>query len=207
MHFFVRASLTIGLLLGLSVGSFLSPQTAWAQDQTATLTGTVLEDHSGNPLVAVNITLEGTILGVSTTYDGSFVLRNIPPGTYSVMASIIGFETVRQTVTLAAGETTRVTFQLHETEVTLDEVIAQGERVYSAASSVALRDFDLRTRPISSTQDLLQLTPGLVIAQHAGGGKAEQIFLRGFDADHGTDVAISVDGVPVNMVSHGHGQG
>ena len=49
--------------------------------------------------------------------------------------------------------------------------------------------------------------PGLVIAQHAGGGKAEQIFLRGFDADHGTDVAISVDGSPVNMVSHGHGQG
>ena len=54
---------------------------------------------------------------------------------------------------------------------------------------------------------MLQLMPGLIIAQHAGGGKAEQIFLRGFDADHGTDVAISVDGVPVNMVSHGHGQG
>jgi len=41
----------------------------------------------------------------------------------------------------------------------------------------------------------LRLTPGLLIAQHAGGGKAEQIFLRGFDADHGTDVAISVDGL------------
>jgi outer membrane receptor protein involved in Fe transport len=49
--------------------------------------------------------------------------------------------------------------------------------------------------------------PGLVIAQHGGGGKAEQIFLRGFDADHGTDVAVTVDGVPVNMVSHAHGQG
>lgn len=49
--------------------------------------------------------------------------------------------------------------------------------------------------------------PGVVIAQHAGGGKAEQIFARGFDADHGTDVAISVDGTPVNMVSHAHGQG
>lgn len=51
------------------------------------------------------------------------------------------------------------------------------------------------------------MVPGLVIAQHAGGGKAEQIFLRGFDADHGTDVAVSVDGTPVNMVSHAHGQG
>ena len=49
--------------------------------------------------------------------------------------------------------------------------------------------------------------PGLFIGQHAGGGKAEQIFLRGFDIDHGTDIAISVDGMPVNMVSHAHGQG
>jgi outer membrane cobalamin receptor len=51
------------------------------------------------------------------------------------------------------------------------------------------------------------MVPGLFIGQHAGGGKAEQIFLRGFDIDHGTDVAISVDGMPVNMVSHAHGQG
>jgi outer membrane receptor protein involved in Fe transport len=49
--------------------------------------------------------------------------------------------------------------------------------------------------------------PGLYTNQHAGGGKANQYFLRGFDADHGTDILISVDGVPVNMVSHGHGQG
>jgi outer membrane receptor protein involved in Fe transport len=49
--------------------------------------------------------------------------------------------------------------------------------------------------------------PGLVLAQHQGGGKADQLFLRGFDADHGTDVAVSIDGVPVNLPSHGHGQG
>jgi hypothetical protein len=49
--------------------------------------------------------------------------------------------------------------------------------------------------------------PGLFIAQHAGGGKAEQIFLRGFDIDHGTDLNLEVDGLPVNMVSHAHGQG
>ena len=60
---------------------------------------------------------------------------------------------------------------------------------------------------MQTAQDMLQLAPGLVITQHAGGGKAEQIFIRGFDADHGTDVAISTDGIPVNMVSHGHGQG
>ena len=49
--------------------------------------------------------------------------------------------------------------------------------------------------------------PGLFIGQHAGGGKAEQIFIRGFDVDHGTDLSISVHGIPVNMVSHAHGQG
>ncbi len=51
------------------------------------------------------------------------------------------------------------------------------------------------------------MAPGLVVVQHAGGGKANQYFLRGFDIDHGTDLALSVDGVPVNLVSHGHGQG
>lgn len=66
---------------------------------------------------------------------------------------------------------------------------------------------DLQTSPVNTSQDLLQKVPGLFIGQHAGGGKGEQMFLRGFDIDHGTDVAISVDGMPVNMVSHAHGQG
>ena len=66
---------------------------------------------------------------------------------------------------------------------------------------------DLKTNPVKSSQEILQKIPGLFIAQHAGGGKAEQIFLRGFDIDHGTDISIAVDGMPVNMVSHAHGQG
>ncbi len=51
----------------------------------------------------------------------------------------------------------------------------------------------------------MRIVPGLFVAQHAGGGKAEQIFLRGFDCDHGTDIQVSVDGLHVNMVSHAHG--
>ena len=66
---------------------------------------------------------------------------------------------------------------------------------------------DLETTPVNSSQEILRKVPGLFIGQHAGGGKAEQIFLRGFDIDHGTDITISVDGMPVNMVSHAHGQG
>ncbi len=80
-------------------------------------------------------------------------------------------------------------------------------RPISAASSLSVRDRDFQLRPVSSVADILRITPGLLVVQHAGGGKANQYFLRGFDADHGTDIALSVDGIPINMVSHGHGQG
>lgn len=88
-----------------------------------------------------------------------------------------------------------------------DTVVVTAERPWSAASDAQFRAADFALRPRNSAQDILRVVPGLVIAQHAGGGKAEQIFLRGFDADHGTDINISVDDSPVNMVSHGHGQG
>lgn len=70
-----------------------------------------------------------------------------------------------------------------------------------------LTPLDIKLRPTNTSQDILRMVPGLFIAQHAGGGKAEQIFLRGFDIDHGTDLSLEVDGMPVNMVSHAHGQG
>jgi TonB family protein len=82
-----------------------------------------------------------------------------------------------------------------------------GHKPQSAASSAVVRDRDLELRPIGSVQDILRVTPGLVTVQHSGGGKANQYFLRGFDADHGTDLALSLDGIPINLVSHAHGQG
>jgi hypothetical protein len=66
---------------------------------------------------------------------------------------------------------------------------------------------DIANRGVSNSQEILRMVPGLFIAQHQGGGKAEQIFLRGFDNDHGKDIALSLDGMPINMVSHAHGQG
>ena len=60
------------------------------------------------------------------------------------------------------------------------------------------------TRPAEALE---QAVPGLVVTQHSGEGKANQYFLRGFNLDHGTDLAITVDGMPVNMPTHGHGQG
>lgn len=87
------------------------------------------------------------------------------------------------------------------------ETVVTSRRPYTAASSSTVRAQDFATRPITDPSDILEVTPGLLTVQHAGGGKATQYFIRGFDADHGTDLALSVDGVPVNAVSHGHGQG
>jgi TonB-dependent receptor-like protein len=141
--------------------------------------------------------------GALTGPTGRFTLV-LPGDTATIVAARIGFapETLAVRPSLAD-----LTFRLHEAPITLAPTVVATTRDLSAASSSEIRQLDVQLRPRESSQELLRLVPGLVIAQHAGGGKAEQIFLRGFDADHGTDVAISVDGTPVNMLSHGHGQG
>ncbi len=65
----------------------------------------------------------------------------------------------------------------------------------------------LLAKPAYRVGDMLKSVPGLVVTQHSGEGKANQYFLRGFNLDHGTDIAITMDGMPVNMRTHGHGQG
>jgi outer membrane receptor protein involved in Fe transport len=94
----------------------------------------------------------------------------------------------------------------------LEEVVVSGklERLggepASATVGIATSE-QLDLRPVLRTGELLEVVPGLVVTQHSGSGKANQYFLRGFNLDHGTDLATSVDGVPVNMPTHAHGQG
>jgi outer membrane receptor protein involved in Fe transport len=87
------------------------------------------------------------------------------------------------------------------------ESTVEGDKPFTAASARTVRDQDFLLRPRVTPEDILRVVPGLVLAQHQGGGKADQIFLRGFDADHGTDVSVNLDGIPVNLPSHAHGQG
>ena len=87
------------------------------------------------------------------------------------------------------------------------EVYVWGQQPTSAATEQTHWQKDLELRPSNTPSDVMRLTPGLIIGQHHGGGKADQILFRGFDSDHGTDFAVFVDGIPVNMVSHAHGQG
>ena len=89
----------------------------------------------------------------------------------------------------------------------LPQITVTERRPISAATESRVREKDFAVRPHNTASEMLNNLPGFVAGQHAGGDKAMQYFLRGFDNDHGTDVAISVDGIPVNMVSHAHGQG
>jgi hypothetical protein len=77
----------------------------------------------------------------------------------------------------------------------------------TASSTLTIPAEEFELRPLESGGQMLEAVPNLVTAQHTGGGKAEQYFIRGFDADHGTDLAVYFDGVPVNLRSHAHGQG
>jgi hydrogenase/urease accessory protein HupE len=79
--------------------------------------------------------------------------------------------------------------------------------VAESASQGTVGAEQLELRPLLRVGEILESVPGVIVTQHAGGGKANQYFLRGFNLDHGTDFATSVDGVPVNLPSHGHGQG
>src|SRR5438876_4442790 len=197
-----RTSCVLVAGLGLGLSSSL-----YAQDGLV-VRGSVLDATSGKPMSgAVVAVLERSPPRLtSTTAAGTFGIR-VPGDSARLVAALIGY--APETLTVTAEHHQAVTFRLAQAALALDPVSVSAERTFStsAAGSRLIRELDIRLRPRESSQELLRLTPGLLIAQHAGGGKAEQIFLRGFDADHGTDVAISVDGVPVNMVSHAQGQG
>ncbi len=192
-------------LLNFSICFFLS-NNVFAHD-VGTIKGFVIDSTSGKGLVGVNILIKNTMMGTSSGVDGGFEFKNIHEGDYNLIFSLIGYRRKEVEIRVVKNEVKKITVNLSESPYEIDAYAVVAEQPLSAASSKTIRKIDIETRPVKSSQDLLKLVPGLITAQHAGGGKAEQIFLRGFDADHGTDVNISVDGIPVNMVTHAHGQG
>jgi outer membrane cobalamin receptor len=135
-----------------------------------------------------------------TNLNGGFKVNNSKVGD-SIQIGILGFQ---QQKIIVSKDNFKDLMVVLETKIfQLEELVLRKEM--NALQTIAR--IDLQVNPVNSSQELLRKVPGLVIGQHAGGGKAEQIFLRGFDIDHGTDIALSVDGMPINMVSHAHGQG
>jgi len=164
-----------------------------------TIKGRVTDGQTGAPLVGASVMILGTSEGTITNAAGVFVIHR-DDEKLKLQVSFIGYETLE----IEAQNDKFIEISLKPTNLELGEitVMANPENPLQTLSQT-----DIQLRPVQSSQEVLRAVSGLVIAQHAGGGKAEQIFLRGFDIDHGTDIRISADGIPVNMVSHAHGQG
>jgi outer membrane receptor protein involved in Fe transport len=170
--------------------------------QTGSIQGYV--SNNNLPVAYAQIQVEAlSILAISDSL-GYFTIKSIPAGLHQLKFTCLGYKPMFKSISVKQNlkQTVRVNLVQDIIDLKMVEVLPKSE---SAPNMI--RKLDLQLRPLSSSQDLLRLVPGLFIAQHAGGGKAEQIFLRGFDIDHGTDFAIYVDGIPVNMPSHAHGQG
>ena len=179
--------------------TFLSAVSSLAQAQNF-IKGKVIDANSRQPLEnATIIDLDAPSSNTITDQYGNFSLT-VGKTKLNLLVSYIGYKAVN----LSTEGNNDITVEMKPDAINLKDVVISTNRA-TKFSTIAKVDLDLK--PVRNTQELLRLVPGLFIAQHAGGGKAEQIFLRGFDADHGTDVQVSVDGLPVNMISHAHGQG
>ncbi len=160
-----------------------------------------IQDSNRQPLEAVYIYNLNSQSHAHSSENGVFILENNMVGD-SLRIGLLGYAT--KTIIVKSEDFNQLlTIELQEKAFQLDEMTLTEE--LNPVSTITR--LDLNTNPLNSSQEALRKIPGLIIGQHAGGGKAEQIFLRGFDIDHGTDIALSVDGMPVNMVSHAHGQG
>jgi outer membrane receptor for Fe3+-dicitrate len=199
MNVFLKKKCVLGFLLTYT--SML------LQAQTDNISGVVKDKETGQLIEDVIVSIEKTNNHTHTDIAGHFSFSSLSFGVYEIDLNKLGYEKQQLTVELTDTATKQLTVELYFNAKTLATVAIESDKPVSAASSSYLSKLDFENRPKNSAQDMLRLVPGLFIAQHAGGGKAEQIFIRGFDCDHGTDVATFVDGIPVNMPSHGHGQG
>ncbi|MGZ3756003.1 MAG: TonB-dependent receptor [Mucilaginibacter sp.] len=183
---------------GLAIFVALLTQFTYAQ---RVFKGQVIDENTLQPVEYAGITSATTNNATISDRFGNFQLT-LSADTSILFVSYIGYTTKTQKITASQN---RTVITLSRGAIDLKEVqISPG---LNNTSFHTLSALDLNLRPVNSSQDLMRLVPGLFIAQHMGGGKAEQIFIRGFDADHGTDINVSVDDMPVNMVSHIHAQG
>ena len=192
----------------------LVPSLLFAQGITP-LSGTVV-DTSGAVIAGATVQIlsaNGTVQKTtqSDTY-GSFTISGLSAGNYSLFISDPGFETQEMPVTIettGAPAPLRISLVVGAVSTTVD---VQGREddlvgIATSAGQITVGAKELEDRPILRSGEILEALPGLIITQHAGGGKANQYFLRGFNLDHGTDFAIFLDGMPLNLPSHAHGEG
>ena len=185
---------------------------AWAADFP--VTGTVV-DASGAALAGASVELQSANRTVLRTTEsdtnGAFTISGLSGGNYRLVISHADFETKEIPVTIGAEGPApfRISLGLRSVSST---VTVQGREddltgIAQSATQGTVGQKELEDRPILRSGEVLEAVPGVIITQHAGGGKANQYFLRGFNLDHGTDFAVFLDGMPLNLPSHAHGEG
>jgi hypothetical protein len=177
--------------------------------------GTVV-DTSGAVIVGATVQVRnsnGTVqMTTRSDASGSFMISGLSAGDYRVVVSNSGFETKEIPIIIGANESPaplRISLAVSSVSTTIN-VQGRADSLIGIADSAAqgtVGATEIQDRPILRSGEILETIPGVIITQHAGGGKANQYFLRGFNLDHGTDFAIFLDGMPLNLPSHAHGEG
>ena len=179
------------------------------------LLGTVV-DTSGAVIAGATVQVRSATdaLQITTQSDtnGSFIIPGLAAGSHRLVVSKPGFETKEIAVTIGTTEAPaplRISLIVGSLSTTVNVQGRQDDLVGIAQSATqgTVGATEIQERPILRAGEVLETVPGVIITQHAGGGKANQYFLRGFNLDHGTDFAIFLDGMPLNLPSHAHGEG
>ncbi|MEQ1545689.1 TonB-dependent receptor [Methyloglobulus sp.] len=124
---------------------------------------------------------------------------------YAQEPEVTATESAETSVAAESNSSSKDSVELDE--MTITERADSQVGIADSASQGNVGQAQLKFRPITRPSEVLETVPGLIATQHSGEGKASQYFLRGFNLDHGTDFLTQVDGVPVNQLSHSHGQG
>lgn len=199
-------SLRLFYVFCILVGALCLVPTAAGQDaSTATLEGTVT-DTTGTPLAGANVRIGGTQLGASADADGMYRITGIEPGERTVVASFLGYETVRRTVTLDAGETRTLNLTLGASTVGLDEMVVTALGIDREERSLGYAVSDVsgsdlaETREVNVMNSLAGKVAGLnIVGGSAGLASTPRVTIRGESSLAGTNrPLIVVDGVPID---------
>ena len=172
------------------------------------LTGRVTEqglDDYG--VAAVTVRVQGTDVSATTDKQGRFSLKGVPEGPVVLVASAPDYETLTQTISAAQRARPLMLSMVWEGEQSVATTVIATRSQPRTASTTELSGRDLTSAPRRNAEEILRQVPGLTLVQHGSEGKGHQFFLRGFDAIHGSDLELTVDGMPINEWSNVHAQG
>jgi hypothetical protein len=176
----------------------------------------VVVDASGAAIAGATVQVQSAnsivLRTAQSDRNGAFVLSGLAAGFYRLVISNPGFETKEISVNLGttgALAPLRISLAVGSVNTTINVKGREDDLIGIAESGTqgTVGATEIQDRPILRSGEVLETVPGLIITQHAGGGKANQYYLRGFNLDHGTDLAIFIDDMPLNLPSHAHGEG